>query len=117
MSASTDRLKQAIAAGEVGAGRTYESVDQAHRACCAPEAAAALRLTAPDLLDLGVIDEVVEEPLGAAHRDPPEMAGRLKEAIRRHLAGLDKMDADSLLKNRYEKFRKMGTFLEERGTS
>jgi len=40
MSASTDRLKQAIAAGEVGAGRTYESVDQAHRACCAPEAAA-----------------------------------------------------------------------------
>lgn len=80
-------------------------------------AADSLKLTARDLAGLGVIDEVVEEPLGAAHRDPPEMAGRLKEAIRRHLAGLDKMDADSLLKNRYEKFRKMGTFLEERGTS
>jgi acetyl-CoA carboxylase carboxyl transferase subunit alpha len=73
-----------------------------------------LKLTARDLYGLGVIDEVVEEPLGGAHRDPREMATRLKEAMERHLSDLEKADPDSLLELRYEKFRKMGAFIEER---
>jgi acetyl-CoA carboxylase carboxyl transferase subunit alpha len=78
-------------------------------------AADSLKLTARDLFGLGVTDEVVEEPLGGAHRDPLGMAYRLKEVLERHLAELEKMDVNSLLTDRYEKFRKMGTFLEERG--
>jgi acetyl-CoA carboxylase carboxyl transferase subunit alpha len=79
-------------------------------------AADSLKLTARDLFGLGVIDEVVEEPMGGAHRDPVGMANRLKEALERHLMELEKMEVDSLLMHRYEKFRKMGTFFEESGT-
>src|SRR4030043_1350641 len=78
-------------------------------------AADSLKLTASDLFRLGVIDEVIDEPLGGAHRDPGVMADRLKEALEKHMMELEKMEMDSLLKNRYEKFRKMGTFLEESG--
>ncbi|MBM4348918.1 MAG: acetyl-CoA carboxylase carboxyltransferase subunit alpha [Deltaproteobacteria bacterium] len=78
-------------------------------------AADSLKLTASDLFRLGVIDEVIEEPLGGAHRDPREMANRLKGSLERHLMELEKMEMDSLLTNRYEKFRKMGTFLEGSG--
>lgn len=72
-----------------------------------------LKLTARDLLGLGVIDEVVQEPMGGAHRDPKEMAKSLKEAIKRHLSELETEEVDSLLVYRYEKFRKMGAFIEE----
>lgn len=72
-----------------------------------------LKLTARDLLGLGVIDEVVEEPIGGAHRDPAEMAARLKKAMERHLSELERADVDSLVVHRYEKFRKMGAFIEE----
>jgi acetyl-CoA carboxylase carboxyl transferase subunit alpha len=75
-------------------------------------AADSLKLTARDLLQLGVIDEVVKEPLGGAHRDPQRMAASLKEIIERHLKELETMDRETLLKNRYEKFRRMGTFIE-----
>jgi acetyl-CoA carboxylase carboxyl transferase subunit alpha len=78
-------------------------------------AADSLKLTAPDLYRLGVIDEVIEEPLGGAHRDPGRMANRLKESLETHLIELEKLDMDSLLVNRYEKFRKMGAFMEESG--
>ncbi|OGP78586.1 MAG: acetyl-CoA carboxylase carboxyltransferase subunit alpha [Deltaproteobacteria bacterium RBG_16_49_23] len=78
-------------------------------------AADSLKLTAPDLFRLGVIDEVIQEPLGGAHRDPGETANRLKGTLENHLEGLKKMDMDSLLGTRYEKFRRMGTFLEESG--
>jgi acetyl-CoA carboxylase carboxyl transferase subunit alpha len=78
-------------------------------------AADSLKLTAPDLFRLGVIDEVIEEPVGGAHRDPRRMANRLKEALEGHLIELGKLDMESLLMNRYEKFRKMGTFLEGNG--
>ncbi len=73
-----------------------------------------LKLTARDLLRLGVIDEVIEEPLGGAHRNPKEMARRIKGVLERHLLELEKEDIDSLLSQRYEKFRKMGAFVEER---
>ncbi len=78
-------------------------------------AADSLKLTAPDLFRFGVIDEVIDEPLGGAHRDPGRMANRLKGALESHLMELEKMGMDSLLMNRYEKFRKMGTFIEEGG--
>lgn len=76
-------------------------------------AAEALKLTAPDLLRLGAIDEVVKEPLGGAHRDPEAMATTLREAIERHLRELEAIPIDELLALRYQKFRKMGVFFEE----
>ena len=76
-------------------------------------AADSLKLTARDLHRLGVIDEVVIEPLGGAHRDPREVIHRFKEAVEQHLIELEKMGMDGLLNNRYEKFRKIGAFLEE----
>jgi acetyl-CoA carboxylase carboxyl transferase subunit alpha len=78
-------------------------------------AADSLKLTARDLHRLGVIDEVVIEPLGGAHRDPREVGHRFKEAVERHLMELEKFEMDELLNNRYEKFRKIGAFTEEGG--
>jgi acetyl-CoA carboxylase carboxyl transferase subunit alpha len=78
-------------------------------------AADSLKLTAADLYRLGVIDEIVKEPLGGAHRNPQKVAEDLREAVSRHLSELEKMDVDDLLKLRYEKFRKMGSFVEEGG--
>ncbi len=76
-------------------------------------AAESLKLTAADLSRLGVIDEIVKEPLGGAHRDPPGMANALKEVIGRHLKELDQIDEEELLSLRYKKFRKMGTFIDD----
>jgi len=75
-------------------------------------AAESLKLTAPDLHRLGVIDEIVKEPPGGAHRDPEAMAESLKEAMGRHLKELEEIPVEKLLAMRYEKFRKMGLFLE-----
>ena len=75
-------------------------------------AADSLKLTAQDLFQLGVIDEVVKEPLGGGHRDPPTMAHTLKEVVERHLSELEKLSPETLLKLRYEKFRKMGSFID-----
>ncbi len=74
----------------------------------APEAAAALKLTAQDLLKEGIIDEEVPEPLGGAHRDPQKMARDLKEAILRNLKDLKSIKKGELLEARYNKFRKIG---------
>ncbi len=79
------------------------------------EAADSLKLTAADLSRLGVIDEIVREPLGGAHRDPQGMAESLKEVVERHLNELEKMNEEELLNLRYEKFRKMGTFIDDGG--
>jgi acetyl-CoA carboxylase carboxyl transferase subunit alpha len=78
----------------------------------APEAAEALKLNASELLKLGVIDGIVPEPLGGAHRDPAETAKNLKEAIVAALRELERISTDKLLQRRYEKFRKMGRFQE-----
>jgi acetyl-CoA carboxylase carboxyl transferase subunit alpha len=75
-------------------------------------AAESLKLTAPDLLRLGVVDEIVKEPLGGGHRDPQAMAKTLRESVQRHLAELEKIDPEQLLDLRYKKFRKMGIFLD-----
>jgi acetyl-CoA carboxylase carboxyl transferase subunit alpha len=76
-------------------------------------AAESLKLTSGDLYRLGVIDEVVGEPVGGAHRDPQEMARVLKETVEKHLRDLERMDPKELLGKRYEKFRKMGTFVDD----
>ncbi len=79
----------------------------------AEQAAEALKLTAPDLLELHVIDEIIPEPVGGAHRDPEEAARRLKDAVLRHLRGLMGLPAQELLDRRLEKYLKMGVYLEE----
>ncbi len=81
------------------------------------EAAKALRITARDLLKLGVIDDLIEEPLGGAHRDYNQMAMRLKIYLIRALRELTAKPADQLLADRYEKFRRIGVFLEDAGPS
>ena len=73
------------------------------------EAAEALKLTAPDLLGLGVIDEIVKEPIGGAHTDPDGAAQLLDEAIARALEHATAPDVDTRLEQRYQKFRKMGS--------
>jgi acetyl-CoA carboxylase carboxyl transferase subunit alpha len=78
----------------------------------AADAAQALRLTAQDLKELEVIDEVLPEPLGGAHMDPGAMAETVGEAIRRHLKPLKRLKPDVLINRRYKKFRAMGVFLE-----
>ncbi|HXX33945.1 MAG TPA: acetyl-CoA carboxylase carboxyltransferase subunit alpha [Thermodesulfobacteriota bacterium] len=79
-------------------------------------AAESLKLTAADLSRLGVIDEIIKEPLGGAHRDPEAMARILKEVVERHLKELEKMNEEELLSLRYEKFRRMGTFIDDGGS-
>jgi acetyl-CoA carboxylase carboxyl transferase subunit alpha len=81
----------------------------------APQAARSLRITSRHLRDLGVVDDVVEEPLGAAHRDHYQMAGRLKMYLIRTLRELQRLPLDTLLEQRYERFRKMGPYLETAG--
>ena len=76
------------------------------------EAAEAMRLTAPDLLQLGVIDEVIPEPPGGAHADPEGAISRLAEALERMLVELERRDSKTLVDERYAKFRRLGVFLE-----
>ncbi|MDD5505238.1 MAG: acetyl-CoA carboxylase carboxyltransferase subunit alpha [Candidatus Omnitrophica bacterium] len=74
----------------------------------ASQAAEVLKLTGPDLLKMGIIDEVIPEPLGGAHRDPVKMAQNVKEALLRNFKELEGLDKDALLKLRYKKFRSIG---------
>lgn len=76
----------------------------------AAEAAKALALTSSDLLKLGIIDEIIPEPLGGAHRQVREMAEKIKEYILKGLNELRIVDTGALLKLRYEKFRRLGIF-------
>ncbi len=79
----------------------------------APDAAAVLKIGAQDLLALGVIDEVIPEPLGGAHRDRELAAQRLKEAVVRHLRELMPLSGDELVSRRLEKYRRMGSLAQE----
>ncbi|HWO87708.1 MAG TPA: acetyl-CoA carboxylase carboxyltransferase subunit alpha [Gemmatimonadales bacterium] len=76
-------------------------------------AAEALKLTAPDLLSLGLIDEILAEPLGGNHADPDAAAATLQESLTRHLAQLEALDPARLIASRAEKFLRMGKFEEE----
>lgn len=74
----------------------------------APEAAEAMKVTAKDLKSLDLIDEIVPEPLGGAHRNPAEAAGNLERYVTRALRELRRIDTDALLKHRYDRWRRMG---------
>ncbi len=78
----------------------------------APQAAAALRLNAASLAELGVVDEVIPEPLGGAHNDPEQAAAALKYAVQKHLNDLLPLPVDRLLDLRYERYRALGQFRE-----
>jgi len=78
----------------------------------APEAAKALKLTAQDLLELKVIDEIISEPLGGVHRDIGFVGKQLEEKIKKYLEELRKLPVEELLKKRYQKFRLLGEFIE-----
>jgi len=81
------------------------------------EAAAAMKMTAPDILRLGVIDEIVPEAPGGAHRDYDLTAQNMAAAIRRCLAELIPLPPDRLKDLRYEKYRRMGAFVDASGTA
>lgn len=77
-----------------------------------PDAAAALKLTAKDLFDMHIIDGIVKEPLGGAHRNPIEAAEAVKKTIKKDLAALKGISKDKLIDERYNKFRSIGVFRE-----
>ena len=78
----------------------------------APEAAEALRLTAQSLLDLGIADDIIPEPLGGAHRDPKKACALVKKQILKYLSHLKKLPLEELLEKRYQKLRSIGQVLE-----
>jgi acetyl-CoA carboxylase carboxyl transferase subunit alpha len=89
------------------AGILWKSHEYAERA------ADALRFTSTDLLDFGIVDTVLQEPLGGAHRDPHQMASRLKIYLVKTLRELLRIEMPTLLEQRYDKYRRMGVFLEQ----
>jgi acetyl-CoA carboxylase carboxyl transferase subunit alpha len=77
-----------------------------------PEAAQQLKLTAPDLLDLKICDEIIPEAAGGAHRDMAVTAAKIRIAVKRHLAELSALSPSELVDRRYQKFRAIGAFVE-----
>lgn len=75
----------------------------------APEAAEAMKITADSLLGLGIIDEILSEPPGAAHSDAPAMMKTVKTALLRRIAELESLSGDELVTRRYAKLRRMGS--------
>ncbi|SJZ97525.1 acetyl-CoA carboxylase carboxyl transferase subunit alpha [Selenihalanaerobacter shriftii] len=111
----------------IGVGDKIMMLEHTYYSVCSPEACAAilwkdsaeaktaaeaLKLTAEDLLDLGVIDEIVSEPLGGAHRDFEESANLLKEAILTNLQEIQNLSIPEMLEKRYDKFRRIGEYIE-----
>jgi acetyl-CoA carboxylase carboxyl transferase subunit alpha len=78
----------------------------------APQAAAALKITARDLKDLGILDQILPEPVGGAHSDPLEAASILKEALLKNLETLTQLTGQQRRELRYQKFRSIGVFTE-----
>jgi acetyl-CoA carboxylase carboxyl transferase subunit alpha len=74
----------------------------------APDAAEALKMTAEDLLRLGVVDEIISEPPGGAHRDPMAMCDAVKKALELHLSALLELPLEELLRRRTKKYRRIG---------
>src|SRR6184192_86743 len=79
----------------------------------AAKAAEALKITAKDLHDLGLVDEIIPEPLGGAHNDPAAIAQTLKQHLLKHLKQLHKLSTAERLKRRYDKYRSYGHYLEQ----
>jgi acetyl-CoA carboxylase carboxyl transferase subunit alpha len=83
-----------------------------HDATRAREAASALRLVATDLRDLRIVDEIIPEPHGGAHVDPPAVFETVRAALRRHLAAVTATSTHDLLRRRYDKYRRIGYYEE-----
>jgi acetyl-CoA carboxylase carboxyl transferase subunit alpha len=81
-------------------------------AAAAPKAAEAMRITADQLAQLRVVDDVLPEPFGGAHHDPGQAAAALSAALRRHLTELRALSTDALLEARYERLRRLGVYEE-----
>ena len=79
----------------------------------AVEAASALKLTAPELQTLGVIDEIIPEPAGGAHRNTAAVMNAMRTSLKTHLTQLTKLSTDQLLENRYGKFRSLGAWRDQ----
>jgi acetyl-CoA carboxylase carboxyl transferase subunit alpha len=77
------------------------------------QAAEALKLTAPDLMELGIIDRIVPEPIGGAHRNPEETAATLKHILLEELKPLMSKTPEQLVEERIEKYAKMGVWRED----
>ena len=78
----------------------------------AQDAAEAMRITAQSLNDFGLVDEVLPEPLGGAHRNPQEMADVIRNAVLKNLEELDQLSVDQLLENRQRRLASFGQFKE-----
>jgi len=78
-----------------------------------PDAAQALKITSDDLIELGIVDGAIKEPVGGAHTCYSEMSDNMKAAILDSLKELEGMSAEELKKQRYDKFRAMGRFIEQ----
>ncbi len=89
------------------AGILWKSAEHAEKA------ANALRFTSKDLLRLDVVDDVIEEPLGGAHRDHHRMSASIKNYLKKNLAALTSLSTEELLNQRYARFRKLGVFLDQ----
>ncbi|MBZ0256099.1 acetyl-CoA carboxylase carboxyltransferase subunit alpha [bacterium] len=111
----------------IGVGNCVLMLENAYYAVCTPEACAAIilkdrtkaaqvsgamRIVADDLKRLGVIDEIIQEPMGGAHRNPAEAYENVKQAIMRRLEEFESMDADAVAEHRYKRFREIGVFYE-----
>lgn len=83
----------------------------------AAEAAEAMKITAKDLKEAGIADEIVPEPLGGAHRDPQATVGAVRKSLKRALAELKDADPQALLASRYERYRSIGTYAEAPGSA
>jgi acetyl-CoA carboxylase carboxyl transferase subunit alpha len=81
------------------------------------DAARAMKMTAPDLLALDVIDEIVPEVIGGAHTDPPRQAAILGDVLERQLLELEALSPDELVAARYQRFRRMGRVVIPEGVS
>ncbi|WP_019415960.1 acetyl-CoA carboxylase carboxyl transferase subunit alpha [Paenisporosarcina sp. TG20] len=81
-------------------------------AALAQQAAEAMKITAPDLKEMGIVDEVIQESTGGAHRDPKQQAIFLKETLERSIEFLNKLSEEELIDNRYYKFKSIGEFSE-----
>lgn len=113
----------------IGVGDTVLMLEYAYYSVISPEgcaailwkdraktadAAEALKLTAQDLFNLGIIDKIIPEPLGGAHKDPVKMAEILKETLVEEVQRLSEIPVSELVNNRYKKFRRLGVFEEEK---
>ncbi|MEZ5406170.1 MAG: acetyl-CoA carboxylase carboxyltransferase subunit alpha [Verrucomicrobiia bacterium] len=82
----------------------------------APQAAEALKISAKELEEFGLVDEIIPEPLGGAHYQPDVCAKNLKAALLKHLTALQKLKPETLIKNRQTKFRNFGQFFEPKSS-